>query len=132
MLDRIRAKSTETNRSNTWPARPGPQYLSLAIRLFYIARDTNGFWVAREANGDVGGQFLFRRSAYRFARTMSPPYGGATMLLIGRYDLDLPNRGSLIVALLLRLKRCLWIEPLLALRPRKSISHAVWRSGARL
>src|SRR3974390_2663229 len=92
---RIAPETAVRRGSAVWPRRPGSEYLSEAIRLFFIARDSNGFWIAREANGALGGRFLLRHSAYRFAQTTSRPNGSATMLLNSRHDLDVPDQGSL-------------------------------------
>ena len=50
------------------PARPNSTVLNHSIPLFFIGRNRDGFWVAREAAGRCGDLFLFRRSAARFAR----------------------------------------------------------------
>jgi hypothetical protein len=76
------------------PTRPDDTVLSNSIPLFFIGRNQNGFWVAREAAGRCGGLFLFRRSADRFARRNGLAGGGATMLVEHSIELDLPNQGS--------------------------------------
>ena len=96
---RIAPETAVRRGSAVWPRRPGSEYLSEAIRLFFIARDSNGFWIAREANGALGGRFLLRHSAYRFAQTTSRPNGSATMLLKSRHDLDVPDQGSQFASL---------------------------------
>jgi hypothetical protein len=79
------------------PKRPDRAVLSDSIPLFFIGRNRNGFWVARESEGRSGGLFLFRRSATRFARKKSSPSGCATMLVKRSIELDLPNQGSRVV-----------------------------------
>jgi hypothetical protein len=88
-----------------WPAaqlpiRPDDTVLSNSIPLFFIGRNQNGFWVARESAGRCGGLFLFRRSADRFARKNGLAGGGATMLVEHSIELDLPNQGSRLAALI--------------------------------
>jgi len=58
-----------------FPKRPDLTVLSETIPLFYIAQNNHGFWVAREAEGRCGGEFLLRRSAVRFAHNKSAPAG---------------------------------------------------------
>lgn len=82
------------------PIRPDDTVLSDSIPLFFIGRNHNGFWVAREAAGRCGGLFLFRWSAARFARRNGLAGGGATMLVDHSIELDLPNHGSQLVELI--------------------------------
>jgi hypothetical protein len=82
------------------PGRPDAAILSNAIPFFYIGRNRHGFWVAREAEGKIGGLFMCQRSALRFARKLSKPLGCATMLLNGPFELDIANHGSRIAVLL--------------------------------
>jgi hypothetical protein len=84
------------------PTRPDDTVLSDCIPLFFIGRNQNGFWVAREAAGRCGGLFLFRWSAARFARRNGLAGGGATMLVEHSIELDLPNQGSRLVELIMR------------------------------
>jgi len=79
------------------PARPDASVLNEAIPLFFIGRNRNGLWLAREAGGRAGGIFLFRESALRFAGLYSLPGGCATMILKGRFELDIPSQGSPLV-----------------------------------
>jgi hypothetical protein len=78
-------------------ARPDSTVLNDSIPLFFIGRNRNGFWVAREAAGRCGGLFVFRRSAARFARKKSSWRGCATMLVDRTIELDLPNQGNRFV-----------------------------------
>ena len=81
-----------------FPPRPDPSTLSESIPLFFVGRNRNGLWIAREAEGRTGGIFLFKRSALRFAQKNSGPSGCATMLLAGRLELDVENQGNPVVA----------------------------------
>jgi hypothetical protein len=80
-----------------FPRRPNFRVLSKSIPLFFIARNKNGLWVARDAEGRSGGIFLFKRSALRFAEKNSAPAGCATMVLAQRIELDIKNRGHALV-----------------------------------
>jgi hypothetical protein len=82
-----------------------PDIVSEAIPAFFIGRNEDGFWVARDAQGKTGGLFLFEISALSFARRSSPPRGCATIFPSHRFELDLENRGNPLVAQLARLKR---------------------------
>ena len=82
------------------PTRPDDTVLSDSIPLFFIGRNENGFWIAREAAGRCGGLFLFRWSANRFARRNGLAGGGATMLVEHSIELDVPNHGSRLVELI--------------------------------
>jgi hypothetical protein len=68
--------------------------VSDAIPAFFIGRNSQGFWVARETKGRIGGIFLLQSSALSFARTHSGPAGCATILLSERFELDLKNNGN--------------------------------------
>ena len=95
------------NQPNQRPAAPGtaakfPQrsdarVLSETIPLFFIGRNKNGLWVAREAEGRTGGVFLLKRSALRFAGKNSVPVGCATMFLAESFELDVENQGNRLV-----------------------------------
>ena len=87
------APGTETKFSQ----RPDARAHSEAIPLFFIGRNKNGLWVAREAEGRTGGVFLLKRSALRFARKNSVPVGCATMVLTERFELDVKNQGNPLV-----------------------------------
>jgi hypothetical protein len=89
------------------PQRPDPSIISDAIPLFFIGRDRDGFWVAREADGRVGGIFLRKQSALKFAKKISQPAGCATMFLSERFELDIENTGNLLIAHLGAAKRVL-------------------------
>jgi hypothetical protein len=82
------------------PTRPDDTVLSGSIPLFFIGRNQNGFWVARESAGRCGGLFLFSRSAARFARKNCSASACATMFVEHSIELDLPNQGSRLVELI--------------------------------
>jgi hypothetical protein len=82
------------------PTRPDDTVLSNSIPLFFIGRNHNGFWVARESAGRCGGLFLFRRSAARFARKNYSAGACATMFVEHSIELDLPNQGGWLVELI--------------------------------
>ncbi len=82
------------------PGRPDATVLNETIPLFFIGRNKNGLWVAREAGGQTGGIFLFRESALRFAGQYSLPGGCATMFLSENFELDVENCGNPLVVLL--------------------------------
>jgi hypothetical protein len=81
-----------------FPGRPDSSTVSESIPLFFIGRNRNGLWIAREAKGRTGGIFLLKRSALRFAEKNSGLSGCATMLLADRLDLDVENHGNPLVA----------------------------------
>jgi hypothetical protein len=87
------------------PPRPSAEILSEAIPLFFIGRNEDGFWVARESDGRIGGIFLRKRSALRFANRSAQPAGCAIMLLSERLELDVENKGNPFVAHLAPAKR---------------------------
>src|SRR5258707_10007816 len=71
--------------------------VSEAIPGFFIGRNKEGFWVARDAKGRIGGLFLFKNSALSFARNNSRPTGCATIFPSHRFELDLENNGNALV-----------------------------------
>jgi hypothetical protein len=82
-----------------------PGIVNEAIPAFFIGRNSDGFWLARDVKGKTGGIFLFERSALSFARRHSRPAGCATIFPSGRFELDLENQGNALVAPLRRLMR---------------------------
>lgn len=110
-------KQSDLRRSNLrsvgaaikFPKRPDLSALNETIPLFYIARNSRGFWVSRSAEGDCGGVFLLRHSAVRFARTGTASAGCALMFLQETLELDIENQGSRVV------------------KPLTSIIDTVWR-----
>jgi hypothetical protein len=87
------------------PQRPDPSILSEAIPLFFIGRNKDGFWVAREAYGRIGNIFLRKQSAVRFANRSAQPRGCATMFLSERFELDVENKVNPLVAHLAAARR---------------------------
>jgi hypothetical protein len=71
-----------------------PGIVSEAIPAFFIGRNRDGFWVARDARGRTGGVFLFEYSALAFAKRNSQPAGCATIFSSERFELDLENEGN--------------------------------------
>jgi hypothetical protein len=90
---RQRAFGTVAN----FPRRPDAGVLSKSIPLFFIGRNRNGLWVAREAEGRIGGVFLLKQSALRCAQKHSEPVGCATMFLTESIELDTENSGNPLV-----------------------------------
>jgi hypothetical protein len=82
-----------------------PGIVNEAIPAFFIGRNMEGFWVARDANGQIGGIFLLENSALSFARRNSRPAGCATIFPSERFELDLENKGNPLIAQLGWLKR---------------------------
>lgn len=74
-----------------------PDIVNEAIPAFFIGRNRQGFWVARDVNGRIGGIFLFENSAVSFARANSGAAGCATVYLSEPFELDLENRGNPLV-----------------------------------
>lgn len=94
------------------PAAVSEQFLPLdpgavsdAIPAFFIGRNDEGFWVARDSKGRIGGLFLFETGARSFARRCSAPTGCATIYPSTAFELDLKDMGNPLVAPLLSLKR---------------------------
>jgi hypothetical protein len=75
-----------------------PGIVNETIPAFFIGRNMEGFWIARDANGQIGGIFLLKDSAVSFARKNSPPTGYATIFPSERIELDLDNKGNPLVA----------------------------------
>jgi hypothetical protein len=76
-----------------------PDVVSAAIPAFFIGRNSAGLWVAREANGRVGGLFLFKISAVDFANRQSAPARCALVFPTETFELDVENRGNFLIAL---------------------------------
>ncbi len=87
---------------------PDPDVVSEAIPAFFIGRNKEGFWVARDVKGKTGGLFLLKNSALSFAQSNSRPNGCATIFPSDRFELDLENNGNpfaLRLGSLMRLRR---------------------------
>jgi len=90
----------------TAPFQPlDPGVVSDTIPAFFIGRNKEGFWVARDAKGRIGGLFLLEASALSFARNQSRPEGCATIYPSERIELDLENNGNSLLPKLIWLKR---------------------------
>ncbi|MBR0784420.1 hypothetical protein [Bradyrhizobium iriomotense] len=76
-----------------------PDVVSAAIPAFFIGRNRAGLWVAREANGRVGGLFLFKSSAVDFANRQSAPQRCALVFPTETFELDVENRGNPLIVL---------------------------------
>src|SRR6516162_1279378 len=71
-----------------------PAIVRETIPAFFLGRNMEGFWVARDAKGQIGGIFLLENSALTFAKRNSGRRGGATIFPSERFELDLENRGN--------------------------------------
>jgi hypothetical protein len=69
-----------------------------AIPAFFIGRNKEGFWIARDVKGRIGGIFLLENSALSFAKKKRRPAGCATIFPSERFELDLENNGNPLVA----------------------------------
>jgi hypothetical protein len=77
-----------------------PEIVNNTIPAFFIGRNKDGFWVARDVKGQNGGLFLLERSAVSFARRSSRPAGCVTIFPSERVELDLENKGNPLVGYL--------------------------------
>jgi hypothetical protein len=100
------------NQTAAEPATLDAQFLPLdpgcvsdAIPAFFIGRNKDGFWVARDARGRIGGLFLSESGALSFARSNSDSSGCATIYPTETLELDLRNMGNPLVTRLGSLKR---------------------------
>jgi hypothetical protein len=90
----------------TAPFQPlDPGIVCETIPAFFIGRNKDGFWVARDAKGRIGGLFLLEASALSFARNKSRPEGCATIYPSERIELDLENNGNSFLPQLIWLER---------------------------
>jgi hypothetical protein len=85
--------------TSKFPRRPDASVICETIPLFHIAQNNNGFWLARDADGQNGGLFFLKRSALGFAGKKSESMGCATMVLSESYELDVPNQGGQVAAI---------------------------------
>jgi hypothetical protein len=92
-----------------------PGIVNDAIPAFFIGRNMEGFWVARDVKGRIGGIFLLENSAVSFARKNSLPAGCATIYPSERFELDLEDKGNPLVGHLRSLAR-------LTVRPRRQVA----------
>jgi hypothetical protein len=84
-----------------------PGIIDASIPAFFVGRNRDGFWLARDAKGENGGIFLFKSSALAFARRACRPLGCAMIFLSERFELDVKNRGNPLVDYLKPLVRLL-------------------------
>jgi hypothetical protein len=82
-----------------------PGIVNETIPAFFIGRNKDGFWLARDVKGKSGGIFLFQSSALSFARRHSRPSGCATIFPSERFELDLENQGNPLIVHLAPLVR---------------------------
>ncbi|WP_409334219.1 hypothetical protein [Bradyrhizobium manausense] len=82
-----------------------PDVVSASIPAFFIGRNQAGLWVARAANGRIGGLFLFKSSAIDFANRHSAPARCALVFPTGTFELDIENRGNPLISLAAQVKR---------------------------
>jgi hypothetical protein len=93
--DILPADESTTITAQFQPLDPG--IVNGAIPAFFIGRNKEGFWVARDVNGQIGGIFLLENSALSFAKRNSRPAGCATIFPSERFELDLENKGNSLV-----------------------------------
>ena len=86
-----------------------PDIVNASIPAFFIGRNNEGFWLAREVKGQIGGIFLLEISALAFARRNSRASGCVTIFPSERFELDLENQGNPLIA---------YLRPLLRLASR--------------
>ena len=87
--------------TTTAPFQPlDPGILNAAIPAFFIGRNEDGFWLARDVKGKTGGIFLFEGSALSFARRNSRSSGCATIFPSERFELDVENQGNSLIVYL--------------------------------
>jgi hypothetical protein len=71
--------------------------LNASIPAFFIGRDKDGFWLARDSKGRAGGLFLLESSALAFARRHAWPSGCATVFSSEVLELDVENQGNPLI-----------------------------------
>src|SRR4029077_11600185 len=75
------------------PFQPlGADILNASIPAFFIGRDKDGFWLARDTEGRIGGLFLLESSALAFARRHAWPSPCATVFSSEVLELDVENQ----------------------------------------
>jgi hypothetical protein len=98
-----------------------PGIVSDAIPAFFIGRNKEGFWVARDADGKIGGIFLLQASAVSFAKRNSQPAGCATIFPSERIELDIENKGNPFIVHLASLMQ-------IAMRHRQQIAAFIGKT----
>jgi hypothetical protein len=102
----VRESQTTKRSAPPAPFQPlDPGVLNASIPAFFIGRDGDGFWLARDVKGENGGIFLFKSSALAFARKISGRAGCATIFPAERFELDVENHGNPLIAHLKPLMR---------------------------
>jgi hypothetical protein len=94
-LSKSQAMTPSTQPTCFQPLDPG--VVNASIPTFFVGRNRDGFWIARDAKGENGGVFLFKSSALAFARRASRPSACATVFPSERFELDVENRGNPLV-----------------------------------
>jgi hypothetical protein len=112
----LQASHRQSDTRQAATLRPlDPDVVSAAIPAFFIGRNSAGLWVAREANERVGGLFLFKSSAVDFANRQSAPQRCALVFPTETFELDVENRGNVLIVLAQAARRLL---ARVATRPR--------------
>lgn len=100
------------NRTDVHTGTPGiifepldPNAVNESIPAFFIGRNADGLWVAREAKGRIGGLFIRKRSAVSFAHQQGGAAGCAIIFPSKQIELDLENEGNPLVHYLARFPR---------------------------
>jgi hypothetical protein len=97
------AQQASLGQANLGQANLGPldpNILSESIAAFFIGRNADGLWVARERRGRIGGIFLLKSSAVSFAHRHAGDAACATIFPEGRFELDIENNGNRLVDLM--------------------------------
>ena len=102
-LSKSQAITPSTQPTCFQPLDPG--VVNASIPTFFVGRNRDGFWLARDIKGENGGIFLFRQSALAFARRASRPLSCAIILLSEPVELDVENQGNPFVTYLKPLMR---------------------------
>jgi len=71
-----------------------PSVVNATIPAFLIGRNMEGFWVAQDAKGQIGGIFLLENSAVSFAKGNSSRPGCPYVFPSEKFELDLEIRGN--------------------------------------
>jgi len=74
-----------------------PNILNESLPAFFIGRNTDGFWVARERQGRIGGIFFLKSSALSFAHRHAGDAACATIFPSDAFELDIKNNGNRLV-----------------------------------
>jgi hypothetical protein len=92
--ERFKDAQTSSRNIQMTTMQLDPDVVSAAIPAFFIGQDRDGFWIAREAKGRIGGLFLLKSSAVAFARAEGGASGCATIFPAESFELDLVNQGN--------------------------------------